>query len=367
MRFIIIFAMVLLMGAGCGATRSEAVPIADAPHSRPLPQGERDIMKEERQDEGVRTDFSQFNPVFRFSAEIPGAWKIEYVPEIEAINIYDPAIPAENVREQAQIFIRHFEANDFLTLRTVDILKREKLEVHGHSAVRYEIKKKAGVADFPYQPLWRNALHKLTDVRLTRGNPSAFYVFAYNPASPPQEFENFLQNARFHNDPASFVSPLDRPAQRISKKPFGLRVAPDNSPVQPEKFSGYHTAVDFEVFDEEENTPVNIRAFCGGPIREKRVADGYGGVMVQECLIGDEVVTVVYGHLKIDSVQSKVGEYITPGEKLGVLGAPHSAETAGERKHLHFGIRKGPELDLRGYVARESDLKAWINPMDYLK
>ena len=141
-------------------------------------------------------------------------------------------------------------------------------------------------------------------------------------------------------------------------------MTPDNSPVQPERFSGYHTAVDFEVFDDEKE--VEVRAFCGGPIREKRTADGYGGVIVQACLLGDQPVIVVYGHLKITSVNAKVGEYVAPGDALGVLGSAFSSETDGERKHLHFGIHKGTRIDLRGYVESKTELDQWFDPWQYI-
>lgn len=102
-----------------------------------------------------RIEFSKFTPSFRFSAEIPDTWEVEFVREINAVNIYDPNGPATEVRKQSQIFIRLFEADRFLTLSTVDILQREETTVQGHPAVRYEIEKKAGVADYlaPGNPL----------------------------------------------------------------------------------------------------------------------------------------------------------------------------------------------------------------------
>ena len=38
---------------------------------------------------------------------------------------------------------------------------------------------------------------------------------------------------------------------RITKKPFGIFITTQNSPVQPERFSGYHTGVDVEYKDAE--------------------------------------------------------------------------------------------------------------------
>ena len=48
-------------------------------------------------------------------------------------------------------------------------------------------------------------------------------------------------------------------------------------------------------------------------------------------------------------------------------GNGYSAETDGERKHLHLGIHKGTAVDISGYVANAAQLKPWINVMDYLE
>ncbi len=161
--------------------------------------------------------------------------------------------------------------------------------------------------------------------------------------------------------------PIDRASERVTKKPFGLRVSPTNSPVSPERFSGYHTAVDFEVFSNEAAAAVPVKAICSGPIRVKRTATGYGGVLVQDCRLADQAVTVIYGHLKLASIQKQVGDELQRGEVFGVLGAGESAETSGERKHLHLGIHKGMAVDLRGYVSRAAELGDWIDVRTLIK
>jgi len=313
-----------------------------------------------------RVDFSQFNSLFRFSAEIPGAWEVEFVPQITSLNIYDPQNPNEGAREKSQIFIRYFQANRFLTLSTVAISVQEDTEVNGHDAVRYEITKKPGVANFPNQPSWRNNTHALTDIRFTKNSPSLFYVFSYAPTLPAETFEEFIDSLIFHNDPAAFQAPLDRLLDRATKKPFGIEVSPENSPIQPERFSGYHTGADFEIFDEEQNSEVKISAICGGKLRQKQNSAGYGGVAIQDCLLSDQPVTVLYGHLALASITSQVGEYLAPGDEIGVLGAPQSAQTDGERKHLHLGIHEGTAIDIRGYVESKSELSSWINPQEFI-
>ena len=144
-----------------------------------------------------RFDFSQINATYRFSAELPEGWTAVYVPTTQAINIYDPRITDTVRLEQSQIFIRNFKAADFLTLDTVDILKRNPATLHGHAAVEYEIVKKPEVPDFAGQPSWRSRRHKLIDVRYEPSGTSTFYVIAYNPALDPKVFESFLGSILF--------------------------------------------------------------------------------------------------------------------------------------------------------------------------
>ncbi len=161
-------------------------------------------------------------------------------------------------------------------------------------------------------------------------------------------------------------APVDRASERVSKKPFGIYITPATSPVQPEKFSGYHTGVDFEAFAEEQDSDVIVKAVCDGKLLVKRTATGYGGVAVQSCTLNDQPVTIVYGHVRLSSISHQVGDTLTAGEQLAVLGSGFSNETDGERKHLHLGIHKGSAVNITGYVAAKSSLVNWLNIVDYL-
>jgi hypothetical protein len=162
------------------------------------------------------------------------------------------------------------------------------------------------------------------------------------------------------------ATPLSEARSRVTKKPFGLRVSPGNSPVSPERFSGYHTGVDFEIRPGEEGRDVPVRAVCTGPVAYANRVGGYGGVLVQRCTLAGQQVTVLYGHLRLASIRKKAGENLAAGEQLGVLGKGYGAETDGERKHLHLGIHQGYGVELRGYVRTQSELRAWRNPLEYL-
>lgn len=160
--------------------------------------------------------------------------------------------------------------------------------------------------------------------------------------------------------------PLDRAKGRANKKPFGIFVTPKTSPVQPERFSGFHTGADFEIFPEELSADVFMRAICDGALLSKRTASGYGGVLVQSCQLGGQDVTVIYGHVALSSVSAKVGDEIIYGENIALLGADKSKDTDGERKHLHLGIHRGKSINILGYVADEKSLSDWLDPCDFV-
>src|SRR3989344_4737496 len=126
-------------------------------------------------------DFSKINSEFLFSAEIPKEFEAEYLPQLKAINIYNPALKGDNNIEKSQMYISFFRASRFLTLNTVDITRQDKIIIKGHEAILYEIIKKDGVPNFSGQPYWRNFKHKALDIRLTKDSPSYFYSFAYTP------------------------------------------------------------------------------------------------------------------------------------------------------------------------------------------
>ncbi|EKD58394.1 MAG: hypothetical protein ACD_56C00141G0024 [uncultured bacterium] len=166
-------------------------------------------------------------------------------------------------------------------------------------------------------------------------------------------------------DFSSLTSPLNKADERVTKKKFGTYVTPKNSPVQPEKFQGFHAGVDFEIFPGEEDIDVFVSAICSGRLLAKRTASGYGGVAVQSCDLGGKPVTVVYGHLELESIRHEVSNVLNAGDKLGFLGKGYSSQTDGERKHLHLGIHRGKTINILGYVNSRELLSDWIDPCLY--
>lgn len=181
-----------------------------------------------------------------------------------------------------------------------------------------------------------------------------------NTTIVPEASDPLVQKAE------KFQAPLDRAGERVTKKYFGMFITARNSPVQPEKFHGYHTGTDFEIFPEEYDASVAVKAICSGTLLVKRSATGYGGVVVQSCNVNEQPVIVIYGHIKLVSISQKIGDRVDMGEIIGVLGADKSTETDGERKHLHLGIHKGTNINMAGYVQEKNELDAWIDPCTYV-
>jgi len=155
--------------------------------------------------------------------------------------------------------------------------------------------------------------------------------------------------------------PTGQTEKRITKKPFGIKISPENSPISPERFSGYHTGIDYEIFENEQNIDVEVFAICSGKLLRKERISGYGGVVIQECELEGQPATVLYGHIQLNSVEQELGEHIFLGDPLALLGEAFSKDTDNERKHLHLGIHKGVIIDIRGYVQNESELENWID------
>jgi len=154
--------------------------------------------------------------------------------------------------------------------------------------------------------------------------------------------------------------PISQPGSRVTKKPFGIYITAENSPVSPERFRGYHTGTDFEILPGEEDIDVPFYAICDGKILQKRTVSGYGGFVLQSCNILNQTVTVIYGHVALGSIGKGVGDNLVKEERIGVLGQPPQ-ETDQERKHLHLAIHKGTQVNILGYVQNESELSNWID------
>lgn len=176
---------------------------------------------------------------------------------------------------------------------------------------------------------------------------------------------NLLPIAAF-NLAENLEAPVAGFKERITKKPFGIYITPETSPVQPDKFTGYHVGADAEFTYTQEEVPVV--AVADGTILVRAHAPGYGGVIVIRHILNGVPVLALYGHLDPASFLPVAISQVTAGSQIGILGDDHSEETDGARKHLHFSLRQdiGDEkIDFRGYVLTEEELSGWLNPLDF--
>lgn len=169
---------------------------------------------------------------------------------------------------------------------------------------------------------------------------------------------------------ADFALPLDAMDNRPLRLTFGLYVTPDqmNNPIDPpERWTGYHTALDIEIYPDEIDKDVPVYAICEGAVIFTGEVNGYGGVLIQSCEYENEPITVLYGHIDPHRIQKKVADNLTPGEKVGFLGDHKTKDAGYNRKHLHLQTHRGEEIIFRGYVQRPEDLSAYIDPKIILK
>lgn len=166
-----------------------------------------------------------------------------------------------------------------------------------------------------------------------------------------------------------FEQPLEHATNRPTPLHFGVHVTPDpeTNPIDPpERFSGYHAAIDYEVSGEELDKPVAVYAICRGKVVYSGFAEGYGGLLIQRCTLDGETISVIYGHLSRNGLIED-GVTLRSGAQLGYLADARSQDSDGNRKHLHLGIHKGKALDMRGYVQDEADLEEFIDPATVLQ
>lgn len=155
---------------------------------------------------------------------------------------------------------------------------------------------------------------------------------------------------------AVVVLPVENYLSRRTSKGFGEYIQ--------DRFRGYHVADDIEYVDVAEEVPVV--AIASGTVRLVRsLVSGYGGAMRIEHQIAGKTIQAIYGHLDLQQTTFKVGDHVTSGQQLAVLGEGKTRETDGERKHLHFGLYEGLDSRINGYESSASRVKNWINPQDF--
>ncbi len=154
------------------------------------------------------------------------------------------------------------------------------------------------------------------------------------------------------------VLPIDGYGERRTFKGFGEFII--------DRFEGYHAGDDIEYADAAGDVPV--RAITHGRVRLSKWVSGYGGLVVVEHALDGKTYQALYGHIDLGSTRHAVGDTVSQGDVLGILGDDRTAETDGERRHLHFSIAESePDAPVRtaGYAASPAQLAQWLNPSDF--
>ncbi len=161
------------------------------------------------------------------------------------------------------------------------------------------------------------------------------------------------------------VKPIAEFETRITKKPFGIYITPKTSPVEPEKFTGYHTGADIE-YDDLPNEKILVYAIDEGQVVRSDHVSGYGGMIAIKHKIKNTDYIVIYGHLSPESLPA-LNSSVYAGQNIGYLGQGYSLETDNERKHLHLAIYTGSDINVRGYVNTKDELAKWLDPIEFFK
>lgn len=134
------------------------------------------------------------------------------------------------------------------------------------------------------------------------------------------------------------------------------------------RFVGYHSGADIEIDPEDLDKDVPVYSIYGGEVVKAEEASGYGGVVaIHHSFEGNKDLTGIYGHLRLRDIKITAGQRIGSGYLIGYLGAAYTSETGVERKHLHFGLYKNREVDIRGYADSQRELDNWFDPDAFLR
>ncbi len=167
--------------------------------------------------------------------------------------------------------------------------------------------------------------------------------------------------------PEKLFYPMTRYTTRITNRSYAQKITPEDSKPLAcgDPFEGLHTGDDLEVSSSELEGDSPVYAIADGTVLDVAEVSGYGGLIVTQHTINGQTYTAYYGHISTAKTTIKAKDAVTAGQRITVLGANCSAETSNERKHLHFALHKGSEVDVKGY-ASAAEISEWVNPKELL-
>jgi murein DD-endopeptidase MepM/ murein hydrolase activator NlpD len=205
---------------------------------------------------------------------------------------------------------------------------------------------------------------KKSSISLTSSPSSSNSNISTSPTPTPTPTTNIDSKYDLANPLPNFRSRVwlngfgNQPLRTISRDQYSDYICPGQT-----MKAGYHTAADAEVTQEEINQDVPVYAIADGVVREAKEVSGYGSVIIIQFNVAGNDYAALYGHINIATFTVSVGDSVTKGQKLALLGSQCSAENGNVRKHLHFGVHKGSGIDIRGYVPDTTTLSKWLDPL----
>ena len=128
----------------------------------------------------------------------------------------------------------------------------------------------------------------------------------------------------------------------------------------------YHMGIDA---GDELPAGANVYAIADGVVKEARVRTRFGlVVLVEHDTPEDGKHVSLYGHLRPSDVRVQVGQTVSAGDVIGVLGSP--SENGGWPVHIHFGIHKSeysPVWIYYGHVRDPGVGEQWYLPRPFIE
>lgn len=186
------------------------------------------------------------------------------------------------------------------------------------------------------------------------------------PAPQPQPQEEPVVRTPVQETPAPQENPTESAVEFPVEEYISRRAVKNFGEYIQDRFTGYHVAEDVEFTDEASiNKEIPVSAIADGTVIYAQNTSGYGGMIRVQHNIENMTISAIYGHVDLSSSELQVGDQITKGQFLANLGDHESAETDGERKHLHFGLYEGSDNRINGYESSAAALDNWINPHEF--
>jgi murein DD-endopeptidase MepM/ murein hydrolase activator NlpD len=116
-----------------------------------------------------------------------------------------------------------------------------------------------------------------------------------------------------------------------------------------------------------------VLAPVSGWVKEAQFHNGYGGTVLIESTIDNELVVFVIGHMNTATLLVNQGQWVDNGAAIGYVGT--SSQNGGWTPHVHLAVRRGAynatgtacgEWQYHGYSSCESEFTQWYIPTHYV-